>query len=59
MDKEKWIHTMRVYDEYERRFAEARASKPFYVPSTDEDRNKIIADVTRYPLASSGCISHL
>ena len=47
MDKEKWLHTMRVYDEYERRFAEARANKPFYVPTSDGDRETIIANVKR------------
>ena len=43
MDKQKWSDTMRVYDEYEKRFAEARLKKDFYTPCTDADRAKIVA----------------
>lgn len=45
MNDEKWLLTMQIYDEYEKRFAEARVNKPFYVPTTEEDRRKIVDSV--------------
>ena len=39
------MHTMRVYDSYEKRFAEARMGQSFSVPSTEEDRESIRARV--------------
>ncbi len=39
---EKWLHTMEIYDEYEKRFARARLNKPFYVPTTEEDQRNIV-----------------
>ena len=45
MDNSKWLATMLVYDEYEKRFAEARLNKPFHVPTTEEDRCKTVAGV--------------
>ena len=47
MDKQKWSDTMRVYDEYEKRFAEARLKKEFYTPCTDADRVKTVAGVKK------------
>lgn len=47
MDKQKQINTMRAYDEYEKRFAETRLQKEFYVPTADDDKNAIIADVKK------------
>ena len=47
MDNEKWLLTMNIYDEYEKRFAEARLHKPFAVPTTEADRGKTVAAVKR------------
>lgn len=46
-DNGKWLKTMEIFDSYEKRFAEARIHKPFYVPTTEEDRQRIVADVKR------------
>ena len=47
MDSIKWMNTMRVYDEYEKRFAEARLKKEFHIPTTDADRDAVIAAVKK------------
>lgn len=47
MDKDKSLYTMRVFDEYEKRFAKARIDKELEIPTTDEQREKIIADVKK------------
>ena len=42
---EKWQRTMDAFDEYERRFAAARAEKKPYAPWKAADREKILEDV--------------
>ena len=42
---ERWQTTMRVYDEYERRFAQARAAKPLRFPTDPETRARVRAEV--------------
>ena len=45
MDKrEKWLHTMNVYDEYEKRFAQARLDRPFRMPVEESVRQTIIEE---------------
>ena len=44
---QKWLNTMRVYDEYERRFAAARAGKTLRFPITDDVRSEILAETRR------------
>lgn len=43
----KWLYTMSAYDEYERRFAEARAKKELRFPTTDAVREKILSETKR------------
>jgi len=45
MSKEKWQKTTDVFDEYERRFAAARAEKKPFAPWKAEDRGKILSQV--------------
>lgn len=45
MQKDKWQRTFEIFDEYERRFAAARAEKKPYAPWKAEDREKILAEV--------------
>lgn len=45
--KEKWLTTMQVFDEYERRFADARAKKQFRMPWQDDTRKEIIEDTKK------------
>ena len=47
MDKSKWLKTMEIYDEYERRFAEARTGKSFHVPSSESDKAEIVEKVKK------------
>lgn len=42
--KEKWLTTMRIFDEYEQRFAKARASRTFRCPWETDVREQIIAE---------------
>ncbi len=42
MKDQKWLHTMEVYDEYEREVARLRADKELIFPVTEERRNEII-----------------
>ena len=43
----KWLNTMRVYDEYEKRFALANAKRDFSLPVTSESKKKITDGVKR------------
>jgi len=43
--KEKWQSTFEIFDEYERRFAAARAEKEPYSPWLDDHREKILEEV--------------
>ncbi len=45
MKDEKWFHTMEIYDEYERRFASARAGQTFRDASDPKVREEILWDV--------------
>ncbi len=45
MLKEKWQRTMDAFDEYERRFASARAEKKPFSPWLEADRKKILEEV--------------
>ncbi len=45
--KEKWLHTMAVYGEYEKRFAKATADRPFNIPTTEAEQRNIINGVKR------------
>lgn len=47
MDNQTLTNTMRVYDEYEKRFADARMKKEFYIPTSEKDRNAIIEGVKK------------
>ena len=47
MDKSKWLRTMEIYDEYEKRFAESRTNKEFHVPASESDKAKIIEKVKK------------
>ena len=47
MDKSKWLKTMEIYDEYERRFAKSRSNKEFHVPSSESDKAEIIKKVKK------------
>lgn len=44
---EKWNKTIEIFDEYERRFARARADKKMTRPWENEDRESIISSVKR------------
>ena len=46
MSDKKWLHTMEVYDEYEREVARLRAGKPF-IPVTEERKNEIISETKK------------
>lgn len=43
--KEQWLHTTEVFDDYERRFAKARAEKPLTQPWLKADRDTILHKV--------------
>ena len=45
--KEKWLTTMQVFDEYERRFAAARASKKFRMPWRETVKDEIIEETKK------------
>ena len=45
--EEKWNSSTEILDEYERRFAKARADKKLLRPWQAEDRDKIISSVKR------------
>lgn len=47
MDNQKYFNTMRVFDEYEKRFAEARACKKLSMPWEQADREEIVASAKR------------
>ena len=44
---EKWLHTMEIYDEYEKRFAKTAAERQFYVPTAEEEFQEIIKKTKR------------
>ena len=44
-ENEKWLYTMQVYDDYERRFAKARIEKDEYLPTDENARARIIARI--------------
>lgn len=46
-EKQKWMKTMEVYDEYERRFAMARANKKMRNPADKRVRQEIIEETKR------------
>lgn len=41
MEKQKLIRTMQVFDEYERRFAEARLKRKFNINKTDDEKEEV------------------
>lgn len=43
-EKSKYLHTMDIFDEYERRFAEAKLGKKHRKPWVESDRQAIIED---------------
>lgn len=43
-EKRRYLRTVEIFDEYERRFAEARARMPLRQPWTGEDRRSVIRD---------------
>ena len=45
--KKEWLKTMAVFDEYERRFAAARAEKPLSSPWEPGDRDRILKETKR------------
>ena len=45
--REKWLHTMEIYDEYERKIAMLRAQKRLVFPTTEERRSEIIAETKK------------
>lgn len=47
MADNKWLHTMEVYDRYEKEIARLRAEKPLIFPPTEERRNEIIAETKK------------
>lgn len=47
MDKAKSLYTMRVFDEYEKKFAKIRSEKKLIIPTTDEDRKRIVNGVKK------------
>jgi len=47
LDKQKLFNTMRVYDDYEKRFAEARIKKPLRFPTDEKTRSEIREDVKK------------
>ena len=47
MTDPRWLKTMRVYDSYERRFAEARTKKELSFPTTDAERAAICDKVKK------------
>ena len=47
LDKQKLMNTMRVYDEYEKRFAEARIKKPMRFPTDEKTRSEIRDEVKK------------
>ncbi len=47
MSKERWLDTMRVYDAYERRFAQARGEKELRFPPDEDARAEILAGTKR------------
>ena len=59
MENQKWLNTMRVYDEYEKRFAKARIKKEFYIPTSREDKTKIISDVKRMLSYDDGLVPQI
>ncbi len=46
-EKEKWLTTMKVYDEYERRFAKARTEKVLRFPTDQETRQSILEETKK------------
>jgi len=46
-DREKWLYTMSVYDDYERRFAQARLNKAPYAPTDTEKRTEIVNKIKK------------
>jgi len=47
MIDDKLYYTSLIFEEYERRFMEAKLNREFHIPTTDEDRAKIVADTKR------------
>ena len=44
MDAEKWLYTMKVFDEYERRFAQARCNKKFRPVHLADVRDEVVKE---------------
>ncbi len=44
MADSKWLHTMEVYDEYEREIARLKYEKPLIFPTSEKRRNEIIKE---------------
>lgn len=42
MDKSKLLRTYEIFDSYEKRFLRASLDRPFYFPTSEEDRQKIL-----------------
>ena len=47
MKNPKWLHTMEIYDEYERGIARARADKPLILPIGEKRRNEVISETKK------------
>lgn len=47
MDKEKLLHTMQVFDEYEKRFSKTSAQKPLRFPTDEKTRSQIREEVKK------------
>lgn len=47
MKDSKWLHTMEIYDEYERGIARARADKPLLFPIDEKRRSEVILEAKK------------
>ena len=47
MADEKWLHTMEVYDDYEREIARLRSEKELVFPIAEQRRAEIIKETKR------------
>ncbi len=59
MDNQKWMNTMRVYYEYEKRFAASKLQKAFYVPTEDGDKSAIISGVKKMLAYDDGMLPEI
>lgn len=48
MNDRKWFHTMEVFDEYERRFAQARCNKKLRQVCEPSVRTEIVDEAKKY-----------